>query len=317
MDNLTHALASVGLAQLSTLSPQLAAQPEIQQAILWASLIGSQAPDLDIILKLKSEETYLKHHRGFSHSLISQIMIPVVTAGALKIFYPSVAGWLLLAWGLAATLLHIFLDILTSYGTRALWPLSSKRIAWDTLMTFDILIFLFLVTGLILTQLGLHPGLVFLAIFACTGLYIIIRAINHHRMKIKLARYFQQNIEDLSLIPTLMPHKWNFIVEKDSLYYVGYMGFWAKIITEGIYPRHKIPFHLQEIAFSSRSIQVFYEFARHPLTLLNPHPKGHELKVLDLRYRFRDRPLFSASVSLDQDLNIIGSQLIPLLGRRR
>ena len=60
MDPLTHALAGVLTASFS-------GEPmSITNPILLGALLGSMAPDLDIVYQTKGDVAYLKNHRGFN-----------------------------------------------------------------------------------------------------------------------------------------------------------------------------------------------------------------------------------------------------------
>lgn len=66
MDTLSHITTGIGLAGLAFLDPTIANQPELFPAILTCTILGSNAPDIDFLLKLKGNETYVNNHRGLS-----------------------------------------------------------------------------------------------------------------------------------------------------------------------------------------------------------------------------------------------------------
>ena len=129
MDPLTHAISGVALARAF---PKLRLPPK-QVALL---VLLTMAPDIDVLLRLWSDDVYLHYHRGLTHSLL---MLPLW-------------GWLILALcskrfaalatlpvyliGLAL-LMHIGLDVITTFGTMILAPLSDWRASLDLVFIID------------------------------------------------------------------------------------------------------------------------------------------------------------------------------------
>lgn len=54
MDTSTHIVMGVGLAGLATLDPNVAGSPYMQTAVLATTLVASNAPDFDTVLKLRN-----------------------------------------------------------------------------------------------------------------------------------------------------------------------------------------------------------------------------------------------------------------------
>lgn len=69
MDTGTHIVMGVALGGLATLDPAVQQDPLLFQAIFAGTVIGSHAPDFDTVLKLRDNATYIRHHRGISHSI--------------------------------------------------------------------------------------------------------------------------------------------------------------------------------------------------------------------------------------------------------
>lgn len=59
--------------------------------------------------------------------------------------------------GTISCLLHVSVDIFNSYGTQALRPITNKWIQLGVINTFDPIIFIILVIGIILWIIGIHP----------------------------------------------------------------------------------------------------------------------------------------------------------------
>ena len=66
MDTGTHVVMGIGLGGLATLDPVVANDPVLFNAVLVGTLVGSQAPDFDTVLKLKNNAVYIRNHRGIN-----------------------------------------------------------------------------------------------------------------------------------------------------------------------------------------------------------------------------------------------------------
>lgn len=69
MDTGTHLVIGLGLAGLSQIDPSVSADSAATTAVFIGTVIGSQIPDVDGLLRFKGNATYIRNHRGRSHSL--------------------------------------------------------------------------------------------------------------------------------------------------------------------------------------------------------------------------------------------------------
>jgi membrane-bound metal-dependent hydrolase YbcI (DUF457 family) len=152
MDPITHGIvgALIGKAFFAGDVPEGAPswlqrpRSEDRVAIVCATL-GAMFPDIDVFFTFFSHDklAFLTLHRGVTHSLL---MLMVWAAGLALL-----AGWLtrLVKWPAppfaqlfsifgAALASHIFLDLLTSWGTMVWSPLDHTRLAWDSLFIIDL-----------------------------------------------------------------------------------------------------------------------------------------------------------------------------------
>ncbi|GAB6176127.1 metal-dependent hydrolase [Desulfobaculum senezii] len=89
-------------------------------------ILAAWIPDIDNFVGL-SPEQYLLYHRGITHSVFGAVVQALVLAGVWKLFRRDVSAMRALAAMYGAIMLHIFLDLITSYGTQLLAPLSDTR----------------------------------------------------------------------------------------------------------------------------------------------------------------------------------------------
>ena len=89
MDTGTHVVMGIALGGIATLDPAVGMHTPMSQAVMIAALAGSQAPDIDTILKLKNNAVYIRNHRGFTHSIPAVLFWSVLIPGILFMFYPE------------------------------------------------------------------------------------------------------------------------------------------------------------------------------------------------------------------------------------
>lgn len=280
MDNLTHTLAGIAFSQAGL-------NRKTRFATL-ALILGSNAPDVDIVTRFGGSVTYLEYHRGITHSLLGASGLAVVLAaliyfpGRLARAKPSGpaldARWLLLlCW--IAVLAHILLDFTNAYGVRPFLPFSGRWFAWDIMPIIDPVLLLLLAAGLCLPllfrliseEVGAHKtGYRRGATFALAAMVLLwgLRGISHRRA---LALLESNNYGDepplrAGAFPTLNPFSWTGVVETDSAYHVlPASALGSDVAAEYAAAfRKPQPSPALEAAFQTRVGRVFLNFARFP-----------------------------------------------------
>jgi inner membrane protein len=147
MDTLTHALSGALVGRMLAgrrASPATAsmAQPPVWQMVV-AGTVAATFPDLDFVLGWVSELTYLRGHRGVTHSLVLLPLWGLLIAWLLARFWQrggrTGAGWrsfyLVVC---SAIFVHILGDLITQFGTMILSPFSDRRFGWGTTFIIDL-----------------------------------------------------------------------------------------------------------------------------------------------------------------------------------
>lgn len=147
MDNLTHSLFGLTLARTPL--------GRAGRGVTAALLLGSNAPDIDIITTAGGTATYLEWHRGPTHGPVGIVGLGLATAaivvaarGLLRRHTSNSVGegqdarrdaafGPLAMAATAAVLLHVLMDVPTSYGTRFLSPFSWTWFAEDWFPIID------------------------------------------------------------------------------------------------------------------------------------------------------------------------------------
>ena len=162
MDNLTHSLFGATLAR----TPLSRAGRGTTAALL----LASNAPDVDIVATAGGAVKYLEWHRGMTHGPLGIVGLGVITAALVWIgrrFYDersrkseapigsdppneqNASFVMLVAVSIVGVLLHVLMDLPTSYGTRLLSPFDWHWFAIDWMPIVDIYLLMALVIGLL------------------------------------------------------------------------------------------------------------------------------------------------------------------------
>lgn len=306
MDTGTHLVMGIALGGLATLDPVVAAEPMTKYAVMTAAVIGSQAPDIDTILKLRNNAVYIRNHRGATHSIPAVVLWPLLITAAIYFLFPGsnlLHVWL---WAQFAVFLHVFVDIFNAYGTQALRPFSSKWIALGVINTFDPFIFSIHVAGLILWAIGAQPGYTFLIIYLILIGYYALRfqmqgAIRHTVKKLI------PDAEEIIIAPTIRFNQWRIAVKTPTHFYVA-RGFRRSVTILDKYKRVKVPeTKLFQAAKQNENLAAFLHFSPVYRWEVAEYNDCFEVKFIDLRYRNNGYYPFVAVVQLDLDYNVIGS----------
>src|SRR5690625_7495340 len=126
MDTGTHIAMGVALGSLATMDPAISQDPTLVQTIFAGTIIGSHAPDFDTIFKFKNNASYIRSHRGFSHSMPMVLFWGALISLALYVFSPSISFWHLFVCSTLAVYLFIFVYLFYSYVYQILLTFFDK-----------------------------------------------------------------------------------------------------------------------------------------------------------------------------------------------
>lgn len=306
MDTGTHVAMGFGLAGLAYLDPSVASQPELANAVLLGTLIGSQAPDMDTILKFRGNATYIRNHRGRTHSFPAILLWGGLISSILYAFMPGIPFVHLLLWTLLAVVVHVSVDIFNAYGTQVTRPINKKWISLNAVNIFDPFIMGIHILGFVLWKSGFHPGHVFAGIYAVMIVYMIQRVLAYRNM-IKYAKETLGMEGRYTLLPTILWTRWGLIIETDNRHFVGEIRNKEVTIHDSFDKHAKKLEHVLEKAKEDKNISAFLSFSRYAYVTTHEKEFGFEAKWIDLRYRTKTHYAFIAIVHLDSDLNILDS----------
>src|SRR3954470_10149806 len=136
-----------------------------------ALVLASNAPDVDILATAGGAVKYLEWHRGMTHGPIGIVGLGIISAALVwtgRRYYDrrrpakraahtasdrapehDASFAMLVAVSIIGVLLHVLMDLPTSYGTRLLSPFDWRWFAVDWMPIVDIYLLVVLVIGLL------------------------------------------------------------------------------------------------------------------------------------------------------------------------
>lgn len=306
MDTGTHVVMGIALGGLSTLDPVVGMGNPTAHAVMLGALIGSQAPDLDTILKLRNNAKYIRNHRGITHSIPAIFIWSILITGMISIFIPESNLLHLWLWTLLAIVLHVFVDIFNAYGTQALRPFTKKWIALGIINTFDPFIFIVHLVGIAIWLIGAHPGYTFLGVYLILIGYYLVRIFMKRRIIGKLHKLLP-DIEQVIISPTMKFRSWHIAVMTNTSFHVA-RSVNGEIVLLDEFERIPVPqTDIIRAAEKDDNISAFLSFSPVYRWEVDEYTDHCEVRFIDLRYRSKGYYPFVAIVQLDQDLNIVSS----------
>src|SRR6266436_2218039 len=151
VDPLTHALASYTLKR--------AAFPRLTRSATIAMLVAGTVADTDSLSKFAGPFAFLTFYRTYCHSLPAALLFSLLVTfpfllrrsgptekqtSPLPIFIAA----------LAASVLHLLMDLCQSTGVELFWPFSTRRFALDWIAPLDLWILGILLAGILLPALS-------------------------------------------------------------------------------------------------------------------------------------------------------------------
>ncbi len=116
--------------------------------LLAVAVIGSNAPDLDLLYTYQGSSTsslrYVLWHRGYTHTVIGCLALALLLYGGVRAWLawknlkpsPRDCG-LLLGTAILATALHLGMDYLNSYGVHPFWPAENRWTYGDAVFIIE------------------------------------------------------------------------------------------------------------------------------------------------------------------------------------
>jgi inner membrane protein len=279
--------------------------------------LAAEAPDLDVISRLRGPAFSFAHHRGFTHSFLGVPLDAAVVVGFVyllwrlrgrKVNNPDLPPrWgVLFLYACLAGLSHILLDFTNNYGVRPFWPFSEKWYSWDIVFIFEPIMFTCLVLGLIVPSLfslidreigardrGLRGRLAAtLALIAVVFLWSV-RGYEHRRAVNALEARTYNGADPIraSAYPGFAnPFRWYGVVETQNFFVLAPVDSLGPEVDPE--DRLQIQYKPEETAVTlaaKRSYlgRVYLDWAQYPITrtqVVDPPGTGYIVNFQDLRF---------------------------------
>ena len=302
MDTLTHALTGVGIYGVWTLSanPALLHTPAAS-GVLVAAVIGSEIPDIDYLIKvIKGPVAYLKNHRAASHGIPFWFLWPLLIAAGVSIWVPRHFGLFYLI-ALIAVLIHIGSDILNAYGTQALWPVTRRRFALNTIFVTDFVLIILGFSGIALTISGWPMAKTVTWFGGAAILYLLLRAAHTIYLHYVVRQQYSGEWR-VTLVPRPLPWWWSYVAESETHVLAGQVTVAGLAKPEVRWPKAGFHSELAQFVFRQTELgQTFQWFARHLLWSVTSDGDTLRVSMADAVYRYNRMFPFSAYVTVTRN----------------
>jgi inner membrane protein len=279
--------------------------------------LAAEAPDLDVLGRVRGSAFAFAHHRGFTHSFVGLPLDAAAVVGFVYLVWrlrgrktnnPELPPhWgLLFLYACLAGVSHILLDFTNNYGVRPFWPFSEKWYSWDIVFIFEPIMFGFLVLGLVLpalfsmidSEIGARRTLPrgrIAATLALAGLVALwgLRDYEHRRALNALEARTYNNADPVrvSAFPHWVnPFQWDGVVETSSFFALASVdSLGPEVDPEG---QLDIRYKPEETAITlaakkSYLGRVFLDWAQYPVAeteVLAQPQEGYIVRFQDLRF---------------------------------
>jgi inner membrane protein len=233
MDTLTHALSAMLASRAA--SPKHVKPGELTlTARSWVGFFAGAFPDSDFIVMLFGTTSYLKYHRGITHSILMMPLWALLLAWLFSVLWRGHYSWrAFYSTCLLGVFVHIFGDVITSYGTMIFAPFSDYRLAFPTTFIIDWYFTGIIVVGLLFSYLSKS----YKKQFAITGLgfllcYVLAQAWWQRMARVEAYASIPGDIMAQAKVVVLpqpvSPFNWKIIIETPARYYVRYLNLFRQ-----------------------------------------------------------------------------------------
>lgn len=308
MDNLTHTLTGIALAQ--------AGLKRKSRFSMLALIIASNLPDIDVVAAPHGGIAYLKYHRGITHSLIGLTVLAAILAiiiyvvgrraSPAKDAPPISLKWLfLVCW--IGTACHVLMDFTNAYGIRPFLPFSGRWFALDLMPIVGPWLLLILILGLCVPVLlrmvteevgerkgeghAIRNGAIF-SLAAMVALWGLRAASRQKALGLLGARtYGQETATRLGAFPTVLdPFQWHGVAETGDAYYLTSVDALSAELPEenATMLRKPPPSAALSAAQKTEGARVFLNFSRFPYAVVYDEGSVTYVYIRDLRFASED-----------------------------
>jgi len=304
MDPITHGVVGLAIAAFTGETVSIASPYAM------GSLLGAVIPDADIIMQVKGDYSYLKNHRGMSHSIPFIFLYSAAITAVLSLFYPGAALLKLFIYAVSGCMSHLLLDITNSYGAQVLWPFYKKKITLDLLLVYDPLLII-VALAIIIPSINskIHPLVSLIMFFA----YLSAR----YWMKFYVKKRVKENFKDLGeilyirVLPSMIGLvKWHFVIKIKDKMVIGELNLLSRKI-KIIEIMKNLDKRLFRAVKNTQVAKFFGEFTPLFHIKCKKTDSGYEYSFIDLRYYIAKDFLHQSTAVMNENFRLVASAFHP------
>jgi len=297
MDNITHSLTGILASKVQRINSRTAPTDElvtkrIHRILFWLMLIAVNIPDIDVLTGvLKDPILSAKAHRSLTHSLFFAPVFAYLIALPFQwlsrkreIPVQTKMLWLTAFLGI---LIHIFFDVITSYGTQIFYPFTTLRVSLDWMFIIDPY-FTGILTLLLILATFWKSKKRAITLFSTgfTIVYLLVELVNHQlaHAKFEQAVSQQSNVTDIGILPQpLSVFRWHGIAQTEQGSIEGFFTLFDDSVR--LYPQLQDNKPLANKALQSLEGKWYYEFARFPhVQVKDTDSNTTKVEIADLQF---------------------------------
>jgi inner membrane protein len=283
MDPVTHITSGI-------LGAQVVRKPFNRRFIILFCIIAAWLPDIDNLVTFLGPELYLIHHRGITHSFAGGIILSSLLVAVFRLFiksFPIIKGLMI---SFFMILIHIYLDLATSYGTQIFYPFNNTRYSLDAVYIVDLFYTFSIAIICLLSFLSkkhkqrfVMLGLVWLFLYPviCLG----IKYATLYRVESELRRN-RISFEKVHISPELFtPLFWKVIVEDRETYKIAGFNIFNTCGTKSFIKFDKAePYMFKRFGECASIFNTYAWFASYPVIKTEKSGKCQLITFGDLRF---------------------------------
>lgn len=284
MDNVTHTLTGA-------IASKAGPERHHSRVVFWVLVVSVNIPDIEIVMQLFFDRvTYLQHYRGFTHSLLFAPFFAGFIAYILKLSVRNLDFTLVFAYTLLGILLHIFFDLINSFGTMIFYPVSNTRYTLDLVFIIDPWLTGSMIIALILGRIyRRHRRKIMWGAIAFIVLYFVLAYVNREVVRSKAEAFFASrgiDVEQMIVIPQpLAMTNWMVAVQTEDAAFQIFTNTFQNpdeyVIID--YPRLE-PNEFIVHAESTEEVEFYRWFARLPVYDYYQDGELHIVEYYDLQF---------------------------------
>ncbi|MFH0797996.1 MAG: metal-dependent hydrolase [Candidatus Woesearchaeota archaeon] len=300
-DNFTHTLFVLFIGVI--LIPLLNFKGRQKLAYI-AVLLAGNAPDIDIIIRAFGAGLYLTNHRVLTHSMFGILALALILTIVFSFFLKQKDYWKYFVLIFTGIMAHVFLDVITAFGTLVMYPFNYVRYSFSIIPIIDIYVLAIFLVGLWFLYIQPNDRAKVAKATLFIFLIFLLFKTGLHAQAVGSVTNIQDYKEVSVVSHFLNPFGWRTIVREPDYYLIsdfdltigGFKEFkYYPIVGDG-----KL-----EASKKSLIVRQFLEFSHSPYALV----ENNTVKWVDLRLTTDKLESFTAKVQLDDNNNIIYERL--------